>query len=47
MCNNEIWQRTKQTSYEQQIKERKWCWFGHTLRKPQSATETHAGMLMV
>jgi hypothetical protein len=27
---------------KQQIKERKWCWFGHTLRKPQSATKTHA-----
>jgi hypothetical protein len=27
---------------EQQITERKWCWIGHTLRKPQGATERHA-----
>ena len=27
---------------EQQIKEIKWHWFGHTLQKPQGATERHA-----
>jgi hypothetical protein len=42
MYNKEIWQRTKQMPNEQQIKEQKWCWFGHTLCKPQSVTETHA-----
>jgi hypothetical protein len=32
----------KQTPTEQQIKERNWCWIGHTLHKPQGAIERHA-----
>jgi len=27
---------------EQQIKERKWHWIGHTLHKPQGAVQRHA-----
>jgi hypothetical protein len=27
---------------EQKIMERKWHWIGHTLHKPQGATERHA-----
>jgi hypothetical protein len=39
--NEELWPRMKQISIEQQIKERKWCSIGHTLQKPQDATERH------
>ena len=42
ISNEELWQRTKQTRLEQQIKERKWQWISHTLRKPQGATDKHA-----
>jgi hypothetical protein len=42
ISNEELWQRTKQTPIEQQIKERKSCWIGHTLCKPEDAIETHA-----
>ncbi len=34
--------KKKQMPTEQQIKERKWCWTGHTLCNPQVATERHA-----
>ena len=40
--NEELWQRTKQTPTEQQIKEGKWHWIGNTLREPQGAVERHA-----
>jgi hypothetical protein len=40
--NEALWQRTKSTPIQQQIKERKWRWIGHTLRKPQDAIERHA-----
>jgi hypothetical protein len=39
ISNEEWWQGTKQTPIKQQIKERKWCWIGHTLHKPQGATQ--------
>jgi hypothetical protein len=42
ISNEELWQRTKQMPTEQQITERKWCWIGYTLCKPQSATERNA-----
>ena len=32
--NKEIWERTCQTSIDQEITKRKWKWIGHTLRKP-------------
>lgn len=39
ISNEELRQRTKQTPTEQQIKERKWCWIGHTLQKPHCTVE--------
>jgi hypothetical protein len=42
ITNGELWQRMKQTPIEEQIKEGTWRWIGHTLRKPQGATERHA-----
>jgi hypothetical protein len=29
----ELWKKTKQEKIEKRIKERKWRWIGHTLRK--------------
>jgi hypothetical protein len=37
-----LWQITKQTPVEQQLKEGKWRFIGHPLRKPQGALERHA-----
>ena len=34
--------KRKQMSTEQIITERKLCWIGHSLGKPQGATERHA-----
>ena len=31
--NADLWNRTKQTSIEEEIRKRKWGWIGHTLRK--------------
>jgi flagellum-specific peptidoglycan hydrolase FlgJ len=32
--NEEVWRRTDQVPMDAQIKERRWRWIGHTLRKP-------------
>ena len=32
--NEELWRSTAQEPIVQQIKRSKWCWLGHTLRKP-------------
>jgi len=42
ISNEELWKEKKQMPTEQQIKERKWHWIGHTLHKPQGAVERHA-----
>ena len=34
--NEEIWRRADQVLLDTQIKERKWRWIGHTLRKPEN-----------
>jgi hypothetical protein len=35
-------EKKNQMPSEQQIKEIKWHWIGHTLHKPQGAVERHA-----
>ena len=34
--NEQLWDKTKQTPTETEIRKRKWGWIGHTLRKPAS-----------
>ena len=34
VSNTTLWERTKQLPVENEIKQRKWRWIGHTLRKP-------------
>lgn len=36
ISNKDLWDRTKQTPIDQEIRKRKWGWIGHTLRKPTS-----------
>ncbi|RUS86265.1 hypothetical protein EGW08_005957 [Elysia chlorotica] len=36
ITNKELWDRTKQTPTETEIRKRKWGWIGHTLRKTVS-----------
>ena len=36
ISNKDLWDKTKQSSIEQEIKRRKWGWIGHTLRKPSA-----------
>lgn len=36
ISNNELWQRANQAISEQEIRQRKWRWIGHTLRKSPS-----------
>jgi len=36
ISNKQLWDRTRQTPIESIIKQRKWGWIGHTLRKPAS-----------
>lgn len=36
ITNNELWLKTKQKCIENEIKQRKYGWLGHTLRKPHS-----------
>ena len=35
--NTDLWEKTKQTPVEQDIKKRKWLYIGHTLRKPTNS----------
>ena len=36
ISNEELWQRTKQRTAEEEIRRRRWKWIGHTVRKPPS-----------
>ena len=36
VSNEQLWDKTKQTPIETEIRKRKWGWIGHTLRKPAS-----------
>jgi hypothetical protein len=39
VVSNELWDKTNPKPFETQIKERKWHWIGHTVRKPNLTTE--------
>jgi hypothetical protein len=39
ISNENLWDITNQQPTGNQIKERKWCWIGHTLRKTEGAIE--------
>jgi hypothetical protein len=39
ITNTELWRRTNQTPIVQTIKQRKWHWIGHFLRRPQNITK--------
>jgi hypothetical protein len=41
--NEHLWQRAKEKPIIQQIKERKWKWVGHILRKDSHAIERGHG----
>ena len=36
VSNEQLWDKTKQTPIETEVRKRKWGWIGHTLRKPAS-----------
>ena len=36
ITNKELWERSGQDKMEKQIKQRKWSWIGHTMRKPMT-----------
>ena len=36
ISNEQLWDKTKQTPIETEIRKHKWGWIGHTLRKPAS-----------
>ena len=36
VSNEQLWDKTKQTPIETEIRKHKWGWIGHTLRKPAS-----------
>jgi hypothetical protein len=42
ISNENLWDVTNQQPIGNQIKERKWCWTGHTLRKTEGAIERAA-----
>ena len=42
ISNEDLWRRTKQQAMDVQIRQRKWRWIGHTLRKPPSSTTRQA-----
>lgn len=42
ITNTELWERTKQTNVSTTVKEKKWKWIGHTLRKDQSSIARQA-----
>jgi hypothetical protein len=39
LSNEDLWEITKQEPITAQIRKRKWCWIGHTLRKPEGSME--------
>jgi hypothetical protein len=41
-CDEDLWEITKQEPITAQIRKKKWRWIGHTLRKPEGATEKAA-----
>jgi hypothetical protein len=42
LSNEDLWEITKQEPIAAQIRKRKWCWIGHTLRKPEGSIERAA-----
>jgi hypothetical protein len=42
LSNEDLWEITKQEPITAQIRKRKWCWIGHTLRKPEGSIEKAA-----
>ena len=42
ISNLELWQRTRQHPVEEDVIQRRWRWFGHTLRKPASSITRYA-----
>jgi hypothetical protein len=42
ISNENLWDVTNQKAIVNQIKQRKWCWTGHTLRKTEGAIERAA-----
>ena len=42
ISNQELWRRTNQTPIINTIKERKWRWIGHILRRPPTNITRHA-----
>jgi len=40
--DKELWARAGQERINIQIRRRKWCWIGHTLRKPTSNVARHS-----
>ena len=42
ISNEELWRNTGQVEVNLEIRERKWRWLGHTLRKPNDAIEKKA-----
>ncbi|XP_061171868.1 uncharacterized protein LOC133181367 [Saccostrea echinata] len=42
ISNEELWKRAGQESMDVQIRQRKWGWIGHTLRKPPSSITRQA-----
>ena len=40
--NEELWERTRQRPVDIEIKQRRWRWIGHTLRKPPTNTTRQA-----
>ena len=42
ISNENLWARTQQTPVEKDIRQRRWRWLGHTLRKPSSSISRQA-----
>ena len=40
--NEELWRRTGQRPIEQELKQRRWRWIGHTLRRPRESISRQA-----
>ena len=41
ISNKDLWHRTNQKPAEVEIRQRRWRWIGHTLRKPATSTTRH------
>ena len=44
ISNQDLWQRTSQRPIMDDIKQRKWRWIGHTLRRPGKHCKTSPGL---